>query len=343
MRGLKKKLIPAKFNETIGLQHCKLYVFDDSVIVSGANLSTDYFTNRQDRYVLIEDCEPLATFCEDFVRKLGQFSLELKNNGDFRVHGTHPFLGDYQEYVSQVKRDISSWLQSQKQQNRLCYDPSAKSFEQSRKGQDTWIFPSIQMGPFGINHDGELTTKFLRSGAQGSTFKFATGYFNLTRNYQNVIIGSSKASFESLCAHPSANGFLNARWPAGGIPHAYSLILRQFYNAVSQAGQQSRVSLHEYIRPGWTFHGKGLWYYLPGAKYPFATMVGSANFGYRSIEKDLEAQMTIVTCNEKLQKSLHEEQSHLFESSEAVTEKSLKERQIPLWVHCVVALFRKLF
>ena len=57
LRGMKKKLIPDKFNEVIGLQHCKLFVFDDSVIVSGANLSTDYFTNRQDRYILIENCE----------------------------------------------------------------------------------------------------------------------------------------------------------------------------------------------------------------------------------------------------------------------------------------------
>ena len=28
-------------------------MFDDSLIISGANLSGDYFTNRQDRYLLI--------------------------------------------------------------------------------------------------------------------------------------------------------------------------------------------------------------------------------------------------------------------------------------------------
>ena len=53
LRGIYKKMIPDKYNELIGLQHCKLFVFDDSVIISGANLSTDYFTNRQDRYILI--------------------------------------------------------------------------------------------------------------------------------------------------------------------------------------------------------------------------------------------------------------------------------------------------
>ena len=31
--------MPDRYNETIGLQHCKIYVFDDSFIISGANLS----------------------------------------------------------------------------------------------------------------------------------------------------------------------------------------------------------------------------------------------------------------------------------------------------------------
>ena len=41
----------------IGLQHCKIYIFDDSVIISGANLSHDYFTNRQ---VSIQRGHPLS-------------------------------------------------------------------------------------------------------------------------------------------------------------------------------------------------------------------------------------------------------------------------------------------
>ena len=55
-------------------------------------------------------------------------------------------------------------------------------------------------------------------------------------------------------------------------------------------------------------------------------MVGSANYGYRSVEKDLEAQMTIVTRNPDLQKSLHHEENRLFQSSEAVTKETLTEK-----------------
>ena len=49
LRGWLQRLLPPKLNEVIGLQHCKVYIFDNSLIMSGANLSQDYFTNRQVR------------------------------------------------------------------------------------------------------------------------------------------------------------------------------------------------------------------------------------------------------------------------------------------------------
>ncbi|KAI4179847.1 MAG: hypothetical protein L6R41_007603, partial [Letrouitia leprolyta] len=50
LTGLRKRFVPKRINEGWGLQHIKLYGIDDEVILSGANLSSDYFTNRQDRY-----------------------------------------------------------------------------------------------------------------------------------------------------------------------------------------------------------------------------------------------------------------------------------------------------
>ena len=49
LRGWLGWLLPSKWNELLGLQHCKVYIFDNSLIISGANLSRDYFTNRQVR------------------------------------------------------------------------------------------------------------------------------------------------------------------------------------------------------------------------------------------------------------------------------------------------------
>ncbi|KAE8224432.1 hypothetical protein CF319_g2672 [Tilletia indica] len=62
-----RKLLPKRFGEGLGLQHMKLYVADDSLIISGANLSRDYFTNRQDRYLLIQDHAPLSNYVHDLI------------------------------------------------------------------------------------------------------------------------------------------------------------------------------------------------------------------------------------------------------------------------------------
>ncbi|KAK7571209.1 hypothetical protein V9T40_014813 [Parthenolecanium corni] len=56
LKGILHTLLSTSYNELIGLQHIKLFIIDDNVIMSGANLSHDYFTNRQDRYVIVKNC-----------------------------------------------------------------------------------------------------------------------------------------------------------------------------------------------------------------------------------------------------------------------------------------------
>lgn len=50
----------------------------------------------------------------------------------------------------------------------------------------------------------------------------------------------------------------------------------------------------------------GLWFYLRGQDRPCLTLIGSPNFGYRSVHRDLEAQIAIVTENQELQRRLQE-------------------------------------
>ena len=57
-------------SEVIGVSHLKAYVFDDDVLISGANLSTTYFTKRQDRYYLFRNAARLAAFVRSLVKVL---------------------------------------------------------------------------------------------------------------------------------------------------------------------------------------------------------------------------------------------------------------------------------
>lgn len=56
----------------------------------------------------------------------------------------------------------------------------------------------------------------------------------------------------------------------------------------------------------------GLWLYLAGSDLPCLTLIGSPNFGYRSVHRDLEAQVAIVTENKALQQQLHQVSSRFW-------------------------------
>lgn len=43
------RMIPGAVKEVFGVHHIKAHVFDNNILITGANLSEDYFTNRQDR------------------------------------------------------------------------------------------------------------------------------------------------------------------------------------------------------------------------------------------------------------------------------------------------------
>lgn len=225
LRGLKKRFMPARWNELIGLQHMKVYLFDDEVIISGANLSQDYFTNRQDRYIMIED-KGLSDFYSDLVRTVQEFSLKVDNSNrdNFSCHpqwssGQLPYEGDQSTFVREARSRIL----------RLC-ERTREHQESLQIGasMDTFVFPLIEMGQLAIHHDSVVTRRIFERSLPESSIKLASGYFNLTEELVETIIDECPADCSILMAHPNANGFKGARGAAGGIPDAYTLLACQF-------------------------------------------------------------------------------------------------------------------
>ncbi|XP_021783761.1 CDP-diacylglycerol--glycerol-3-phosphate 3-phosphatidyltransferase, mitochondrial isoform X2 [Papio anubis] len=318
LRGLLRLLIPERFNETIGLQHIKVYLFDNSVILSGANLSDSYFTNRQDRYVFLQDCVEIADFFTELVDAVGDVSLQLQGDDTVQVVDgmVHPYKGDRAEYCKAANKRVMDVINSARTRqqmlhaqtfhsNSLLTQEDAAAAGDRRPAPDTWIYPLIQMKPFEIQIDEIVTETLLTEAERGAKVYLTTGYFNLTQAYMDLVLGT-RAEYQILLASPEVNGFFGAKGVAGAIPAAYVHIERQFYSEVCSLGQQERVQLQEYWRRGWTFHAKGLWLYLAGSSLPCLTLIGSPNFGYRSVHRDLEAQIAIVTENEALQQQLHQ-------------------------------------
>ncbi len=61
-----RAVLPPRLNEVIGCYHAKYAVFDNDAIITGANLSQDYFFNRQDRYILFSGNESLCNYLHDW-------------------------------------------------------------------------------------------------------------------------------------------------------------------------------------------------------------------------------------------------------------------------------------
>lgn len=338
LRGVTKRLAPARWNELLGLQHMKIYLFDDTVIISGANLSNDYFTNRQDRYIEIED-HKLADFFSGLIGTVQEFSLQVDaKNGDVKLHDSWkllPYKSDQQAFANEAKRRMQGFFTK-------TFEDQIKQRESSPSTHDTWIFPTMEMGQLGIHHDSVVMKRILVNIEEKSRLSMATGYFNLTQNLMDIVVNECKADCSFIMSHPSCNGFKGAKGPAGGIPDAYSLIARQFYEKITKTGQDARISLLEYERINWTYHAKGLWYYPNESALPCMTVIGSSNYGERSVNRDLESQLCLVTVNKTLQKSLKYEYEHLAQYATSA-ENELINRFVPRWVKTVVFLFKNFF
>lgn len=288
----------------------KIYLFDDDLIISGANLSSLYFNNRADRYILIKNHKPLCDYYWNLIDLVGKHSYDSRNLKEKK--SAKPNSG--------LKEEILS----------LCKN-SEMSIKDFREFKDNYLFkltddvvyiiPTLQMKPFNIDQDSKFTSDLLKSIIQSKESRtyFASGYFNLIKEYQKII-QQSNHRFSVLTASPKANGFYESKGVSKHIPWAYSLLEEKFYR---NARANNLIELREYSNQDWTFHAKGLWSFSPN----FAiTQIGSSNYGYRSAERDLENQLTLITKNSGLIKELENEAEQLFKYGTLVSEDTFQTR-----------------
>lgn len=59
----------------------------------------------------------------------------------------------------------------------------------------------------------------------------------------------------------------------------YTCLTERFLQKIELNCLTDRVRIHEYKRPEWTFHGKGIWVTPPDESTPQLTVIGSSNYG----------------------------------------------------------------
>ncbi|CEG36228.1 cdp-diacylglycerol-glycerol-3-phosphate 3 [Plasmopara halstedii] len=311
-------MLPPPFNEALGVSHAKVYLVDETLVLSGANLSHDYFTNRQDRYMQLMDCGQLAQFYHEFVTLVTQYSYKVKLRSSAKDQNSYKLLSpslahDSKEAKMTMKRDLEDMIDSNKHdQNRN------KNID-----SDTWAFPTLQFSPISLNHDELILSQFVRQLPRNSKLQIASGYLNFPPFLRNLL-EQCEAQLDVISAAPQANGFYNARGVKGALPMAYSLIEQDFFERMLK--RESKTVLREFNRPEWTFHSKGMWWAPPSVhdkcvkNFPHLTVVGSSNFGQRSYGCDLESNLVMFTRNSELQRRLQDEFDALTRDAEVVTE-----------------------
>lgn len=157
----------------------------------------------------------MADYFHELVSTVRSFSLQLQPDNStvmskyFPLHPTQGF--DHgKKFKVEVGKTMLKYLSHQKEQNPHISDVSERTDDQC----DTWIVPLVQMFPFGIRQDEFITSELLRSANHSSVICLASGYFNLTRKYIDIMLKSS-AKFKILTAHPTVNGFYEAKGVAG--------------------------------------------------------------------------------------------------------------------------------
>ena len=364
---------PSILKETIGVQHSKIYLFDDNVILSGANLSQIYFTNRTDRYILFKNQPILCDFLCQFLEKMQKLSIDIDENDKEIVNSYHPVSSDriqFMEFAQKLFEPLfmpKRWGGDQK----FSHSSSPEASENST----TWLFPTFQAKQLGITHDSETIIKLLKNTFDyNSKIHISTGYFNLAREVQDAVLDSKCSEIKILCAADEANGFYKAKGLMGRIPDMYNLIGSDFYQMIRKCQMEDIVNLFEYKREGWSFHSKGIWYSEREEKEQFTeqdsnnstsstsnsnsnsnsklfvcNVFGSSNFGFRSFHRDTELQMTLVTCRGStdshiLKSKFDEERRRIFDKNyiKAVDDNRQKEMcaDIPTWVR-YFSLFAK--
>ncbi|KAL8874199.1 MAG: hypothetical protein Q9174_000427 [Haloplaca sp. 1 TL-2023] len=362
LTGLRKRSVPKRINEGWGLQHMKLYGFDDQIILSGANLSSDYFTNRQDRYHVFSS-ERVTQYYFNIHRAVCDVSFLLQPDPTSSSHtlawpSSNPAPNPLCSPKGYIEAATSLLLPfTNPHTSSSSSSQPLPSFSSALQKTDTVLYPLLSHPPT-INTELPVLRSLLSSSSDLSSYTFTAGYFNphpiITRTLLALSSGPCPVPGQVLTASPFANGFYNSSGVSGLLPAAYTHLSLRFMQAARRA--RASIKLREWQRGivgesnGWTYHAKGVWTSFPNsaghgrAVGYSATVIGSSNYTTRSYDLDLEVGALLITTNESLMQTFKREEEALQNWTRTIGEKDLasKDRRAGWRVRAAMWIVRML-
>lgn len=240
------------------------------ILGHSANLSTDYFTNRQDRYHLFSD-KNITDYYARIQQIVGQISYKVlpdkaSEQGYKLIWPASNPAPQPTERPQEFKASASALL-----------GPFLRPSQQREVGNtgtgstDTVVYPLGQFTP--LSHPIDTSTEIVglskvllllaRPDFSEASWTFTAGYFNIHPTLKSILLASTSKQGSIITAHPHANGFFGSAGISGNLPLGYSLLAGRFLADVYAAGKQNSIILKEWRRgmvgemDGWTYHAKG--------------------------------------------------------------------------------------
>src|SRR3569833_3362399 len=214
---------------------------------TSANLSSDYFTNRQDRYHL-PPASPVPASPREIQNAVASLSFRVAPSKsapdgirlEWPSTNVAPSpLQNHKEFVARATDVIGRLISPHAKL------PAASSAaEASALEPDTSVYVVSQMSQLlkpdtstelpAITH--LLKTLALPQYAE-SSWTFTAGYFNPAPSLTKLLLSTASRNNTVITASPHANGFYQSPGVSGLLPDAYTFLAHRFLNAVHCQGR----------------------------------------------------------------------------------------------------------
>ncbi|KAG8457130.1 hypothetical protein KFE25_012705 [Diacronema lutheri] len=265
-------LLPPRLIEAVSVQHCKLAVLDDSVLLTGANLSHEYFTSRQDRWLLLRDEPHVADFFDALLDAVGDCSYRV------RARAATPGVASGEAWARRLGLDLEpprampvagrasmaaagAALAARLERVFAGAERASRvdaGTERGARDGGTWLLPTAQLGSAGLRAEERLLLPLLRLAAApterggGGCLTLSSPYLNLTAPALDALSGRAPGApgarargsachngrggrVTLLTAGAASHGFARARGLARHVPAAYSLLEARALRRLVQA------------------------------------------------------------------------------------------------------------
>ncbi len=271
------KGLPSPLDECVAVFHFKALVADGEAILTGANLSDEYFHCRQCRAIVVRDV--------GFTDMLHRIVETTARHSRRAVDGAlAPAERPPEEVAAAVLADV-------------------RDAPRAPDATGTWLRPVFQHPSLGVHQEQELLEELLAT--PGGDLEIHTPYTNFPQVYVRALERRMRADgggvTRLVCPSGASHSFTTGRGPKALVPGAYR---HQEARLVGRLRALGALDVRHYHRQGWVFHSKGVWWTEPGRT---TSVIGSSSYGERSVGRDFDLSVEISTDDAALQEGLAEE------------------------------------